>query len=172
MLARNIVPRGGRVPVVVVVVVFVVVVVVETIYAFLVVYTFLVVLDRRRMRFPDLLRNTLHRWFNQTHPYLHANILLCRNSMLKQKQMFKNIGMMAYTESIEETQVGFKISPRMTMHAWRSARIGHKAEDRRNMTTFKTTNTGMMTFSSCLLPDGKKLSEILDATLIASLCRT
>jgi uncharacterized membrane protein len=49
---------------------------VETIYAFLVVYTFLVVLDRRRMRFPDLLRNTLHRWFNQTHPYLHANILL------------------------------------------------------------------------------------------------
>jgi hypothetical protein len=75
MLARNIVPRGGRVSAFVAIVV-VVVVVVETIYAFLVVYTFLVVLDHCRMRFPDLLRNTLHRWFNQTHPYLHANILL------------------------------------------------------------------------------------------------
>ena len=81
--------------------------------------------------------------------------------------MFKIIGIMAHMENGEVTKVGFKISPKMTMHAWRSARIGHNAEDMRNITIFTTTNTGIFS-STCSLLDGKKLSKILDATLIAS----
>ena len=78
--------------------------------------------------------------------------------------MFKIIGIMAHMENGAVTKVGFKISPKMTMHARRSARIGHNAEDMRNMTIFTTTNF----LSTCSLLDGKKLSKILDATLIAS----